>query len=323
MGYLAYLNRIFSAYVLKRNSQLTFWHEDPNINPMAFTGKLGQYYMLFGNKANYGGPFDKDGVPLLDYQGGIGKQYNPIAVAQYALGNYNCFKQQGENTYYEKFISNAEWLVNNLQFTRNKTYLWPHNFDFEYFKPLISPWFSGLAQGQGLSVLVRAFAETNENKFLTASRRVFESLSIEIKNGGVIHRDGDGYSWIEEYLVNPPTHILNGFIWALWGVYDYYLLSKEENAKKLFDDYLRTILHYLPKYDIGFWSLYELTPQKIKSIASHFYHRLHIVQLDIMHRLTGHAQFSEYKNKWEKYQRQIFPRGRAHIYKIWFKLVYY
>ena len=39
-----------------------------------------------------------------------------------------------------------------------------HHFDFEYRDTLKSPWYSGLAQGQGLSVLVRAYIETdNEN----------------------------------------------------------------------------------------------------------------------------------------------------------------
>ena len=77
------------------------------------------------------------------------------------------------------------------------------------------------------------------------------------------------------------------------------------------------------KYDLGFWSLYELTPQRIKSIASHFYHRLHIVQLNIMHRLTGYDVFAEYAEKWQKYLTKAVFRTAAKIYKIGFKLAYY
>ena len=33
----------------------------------------------------------KNGIPLLNYHGIIGKQYNPIAIAQYGLGNLNFY----------------------------------------------------------------------------------------------------------------------------------------------------------------------------------------------------------------------------------------
>lgn len=279
--------------------------------------------MAFEQKAFYPGPFDEEGIPLLDYHGKVGRQYNPIAVAQYALGNYNLAKQTKDKTYYDKFMSNADWLLDNLYLTDQGTYLWPHHFDFEYFRPLKAPWFSGLAQGQGLSVLVRAFVETGNLKYKNAAEQVWQSLCVSIQKGGVQYKDTDNYIWIEEYLIDPPTHILNGFIWALWGIYDYYLLTKNSDVKKIFDDYTGTILQYLPKYDVKFWSFYELTPQRIKSIASPFYHRLHIVQLTIMHRLTAEQQFADYAKKWKRYTENMFYRFAAVAYKSAFKLVYY
>lgn len=320
---LSYIRRIFSSYLFSSNSQLTFWHETPAVNDNAFTAELGQYYMTFDQKTHYPGPFDQNGIPLLNYHGKVGRQYNPIAIAQYALGNYNLAKQTGEKNYYDKFLLNADWLLSNLHTTERGTYLWPHHFDFEYFRPLIAPWFSGLAQGQGLSVLVRAFAETGDTKYKDASKEVMRSLSLPISEGGVQYKDENGYVWIEEYLVEPPTHIINGFIWALWGIYDYYLFTKSQEVGQLFDDYTATILHYLPEYDIKFWSLYELTPQRIKSIASPFYHSLHIVQLQIMYRLTGHEIFDEYSRKWTKYSKCACYRLIAFIYKSMFKLIYY
>ena len=58
---------------------------------------------------------------------------------------------------------------------------------------------------------------------------------------------------------NEPTHILNGFIWALWGIYDYWLLSSDKNIKILFDKYCDTLSNNIDRYDIGYWSLYELS----------------------------------------------------------------
>ena len=84
-----YYRRTFSAYLGPGSSQLTFWHEVPEINPHAQTGQLGPYYMQFREKADYAGHYDAAGIPMLDYRGAIGLQYNPIAIAQWGLANYN------------------------------------------------------------------------------------------------------------------------------------------------------------------------------------------------------------------------------------------
>ena len=55
---LRYYRRIFSAYVLGGKSHLTFWHETPAENPRASRTELGEYYMLFAEKADYRGTYD-------------------------------------------------------------------------------------------------------------------------------------------------------------------------------------------------------------------------------------------------------------------------
>jgi hypothetical protein len=318
-----YIQRVLSSYIFSKNSQLTFWHEVPAINQSSFTRELGQYYMTFAQKAAYPGPFDEQGIPLLDYHGKVGRQYNPIAIAQYALAHYNLAKANQDTGSLNKFGANAQWLLNNLDLTSQGTYLWPHHFDFEYFRPLKAPWYSGLAQGQGLSVLVRGWAETGEEKFRAAADRVFQSLSLPVQEGGVLYYFKQDQPIIEEYLVDPPTHILNGFIWALWGVYDYFLLTHSDEARALFEACTQTILAYLPAYDLRFWSLYELTPQRLQCIASPFYHHLHIIQLQIMFRLTGNPGFARYSQQWEGYTKNPLYKTLALMYKSIFKLVYY
>ena len=74
---------------------------------------------------------DKDGIPLLDYQGDIGVQYNPIAIAQWSLGNYNLWKEKLSSTY-QKFILGSEWLNDNLVPNKNKIHVWNHYFNWVY-----------------------------------------------------------------------------------------------------------------------------------------------------------------------------------------------
>jgi hypothetical protein len=40
---LRYYQRIIPAYVLGRQSQLTFWHDVPEVNEAAPTHRLGEY----------------------------------------------------------------------------------------------------------------------------------------------------------------------------------------------------------------------------------------------------------------------------------------
>ena len=318
-----YYRRLWGAYVLRRNSHLTFWHGTPQVNAEASVDRLGQYYMLFAEKADYPGPFDGSGIPLLDYHGRIGKQYNPIAIAQYGLGNYNLWKRDGSEERRSRFLRASDWLVEHLEPNPWGTPVWNHHFDWEYRDVLKSPWYSGLAQGQGLSVLTRAHKETGDDVYLDACRQAFLALESELDEGGVRYTDDEGNVWIEEVVVRPPTHILNGFLWAAWGVWDYWLHTKDSRAESLLGQISMTMKNKLATYDTGFWSLYEHSGTRMKMLASPFYHSLHILQLRVMHNMTGEQTFADYADRWSQYQRSWLKRKSAFIYKAVFKLLYY
>jgi len=324
---LSYYRRIFSAYLVGGKSHLTFWHETPAENPNATPGALGEYYMLFAEKADYHGFYDPSGVPQLDYHGKIGLQYNPIAVAQYGLGNYNLYRRSSDPERRRKFFIVADWLCSHLEKNPQGLAVWNHHFDWEYRDTLRAPWYSALAQSQGISVLVRAHKESHQEseaaRYLDAAQRALACFHVPMKDGGVAFTDESSDLWFEEYIVSPPTHILNGFIWASWGLHDYFLATKDASAQELFSRAVRTMLHNLDRYDLGFWSLYEQSGTRLPMVASPFYHQLHIVQLRIMHRLTGEGTFARVADRWEDYSRSRSKRIRALCYKSAFKLCYY
>jgi len=323
MGRVSYLRRIFTAYLTGRESHLTFWHEDPRVNENFVPGILGEYYMPFSAKADYQGQYDEERIPLLDYHGSVGTQYNPIAIAQYGLGNHNLYRRTGEESRRSRFMRAADWLAENLEETPYGTWVWNHHFDWEYRDKLIAPWYSALSQGQGISVLVRAHQDSGNEKYLSAAKKALDSFKKETETGGVTYRDGKGHTWFEEAIVDPPTHILNGFIWAVWGVYDYFLHTGDPVAHRLFQESVKTLCNQLPKFDTGFWSLYEQSGTRMKMVASPFYHSLHIVQLRVMHRLTQEGVFQDFADRWERYQKSSFKRSYALAYKAIFKLLYY
>jgi heparosan-N-sulfate-glucuronate 5-epimerase len=322
-----YYRRIFRAYLFSGlgsgRSQLTFWHETPEINPRTSASQLGEYYMLFREKANYVGQFDAAGIPMLDYHGTIGLQYNPIAIAQWGLANYNLYCQTGDDAPWQKTLKAADWLTTNLEQNSDGLWVWNHHFDWDYRDPLKAPWYSGLAQGQGISLLLRTQSRAGSEKYQRVVDQAFVALTRPIAEGGVLFEDEEKNLWIEEYLVNPPTHILNGFMWALWGVFDYWLASKDATAKQIFDRGVETLVHNLARFDTGYWSLYEQSGTRLKMLASPFYHQLHSVQLRVMSKLTGDARFAAVAERWEGYTHHRSNRTRALVEKSVFKLLRY
>ncbi len=320
---LNYYRRIFSAYLGNSKSQLTFWHETPELNADFLPGAMGAYYMTFAQKADYSGALDKTGIPLLDYRGVLGRQYNPIAIAQYGLGNYNLYLRTADPARRAKFLNVAQWLVCSMRKNQGGLWVWMHDFDWEYRETLRAPWYSGLAQGQGISLLLRAYEKTGESRYMESAQRAFESFKVPVRDGGVLCTDANGDRWFEEYIVSPETHILNGFMWASWGVYDYWLATRDESAGELFRAAVETLRRQLGSFDLGYWSRYEHSGTRLPMIASRFYHSLHIVQLRVMHKITGESFFAEFADRWEAYQRKRVNRMRAFAWKALFKLVHY
>ncbi len=323
LGRVRYLKRVSSAYLGSKPSQLTFWHELPEINSEAFGETCGQYYQRFFRKADYSAHCDDAGIPLLDYRGHVGLQYNPIAIAQWGLGNFNLYRRTGQTDRRARYLLAANWLVETLRPNEKGIPVWQHGFDWEYRDMLRAGWYSALAQGQGISLLCRAHRDTGRDIYLGAAQSAFRSLTLDVVEGGVRLPEGDDGAWLEETVVDPPTHILNGFLWAVWGVYDYARAFAEPEAYSLLAACRRTLARNIAAFDCGFWSLYEQSGTRLPMLASPFYHHLHISQLSITARLLEMPELDQWADRWSTYTRSTWCARRAFVQKALFKLLHY
>ena len=69
----------------------------------------------------------------------IGLQYNPIAIAQWGLGNYNIWCNDKSQINYLNFIKSADWLVKNLEENKYGFKGLDASFSTEYRDLLIAP----------------------------------------------------------------------------------------------------------------------------------------------------------------------------------------
>jgi hypothetical protein len=187
----------------------------------------------------------------------------------------------------------CQWLEHNQ--TEDGTWISPTQMKkFGLFKPFPS----AMVQGLAMSCLCRAYHLTGQNDLLDKAGNALDCFQVDVADGGVTTHHDD-YVFYEEYPSPRPHHVLNGFIYALWGLHDLARCGVQK-AQEFYNQGLRTLAAWLPKYDMGYWSLYHLS-DGLKNPATVHYHRLHIDQLDVIYQLSHEDIFLNYRDRWRGY----------------------
>lgn len=234
------------------------------------------------------------------------KVFFPVAIMQYGLGAYDLYLKTHEDIYKKKFMQCVEWVFDNQEETgawNNYFYIYPEN-----------P-YSAMCQGEGASLLLRAYLEKNDEKYKEAANRALSFMIKPIGNGGTAQYTDDGGILLLEY-----THfsaVLNGWVFALFGLYDYCLVEDDEALRRAFDLSLSTLIKNLSRYSCNYWSMYDLSGR----IASPFYHNLHIAQMHALSLISDDSTFEKYEIQFRKNQRSFFCRIRSFLVKAFQKIV--
>jgi heparosan-N-sulfate-glucuronate 5-epimerase len=194
-----------------------------------------------------------------------------------------------------------------------------HTFDFPHTFPVRAPWISSMAQGECASLLVRLYLETGEERYAEAARMALEPLSVRTSDGGAMELL-DGRPFPEEYPTEPPSFVLNGGIFSLWGLYDVGRGLGDGAAAAAFQEGLDTLAANLHRWDTGWWSLYDLYPHPQKNVASSAYHQLHIDQLRAMAMIAPREELLLTADRFESYGELRRNRVRAFVEKSVFRL---
>ena len=117
-------------------------------------------------------------------------------------------------------------------------------------------------------------------------------MRVESRVGGCMSPLG-GRPFPEEYPTQPPSFVLNGGIFALWGLRDVAVALGDEQAARDFAAGAETLAQNLDRWDTGRWSRYDLFPHPVANPASSFYHDLHVKQLRAMALLHPDVRFTD------------------------------
>ena len=271
------------------------------------------YYNDLTNKVSDRTILDKDGIPINTTITSI-KTYFPISIFQYGLGLYDLYLESHKETYKNNFLKIAEWAMKNI----SSNGMWDCMGKLNDSCHLTQ---SSMCQSEGVSVLLRAYIITNDNGYLKMSKKALDYMLKDVKDGGTSLYDGPNVIF-QEYVSKDNLSVLNGWIFSIFGLYDYTLISEEKKYKKVLSDTVDSLSRFLCKYDRKHWTNYDLKG----TIASPAYHDLHIMQLKVLYDLFDKSEFKYYSEKWKKYQKSkinIFLAVLIKLKQKLFKSKYY
>ena len=208
--------------------------------------------------ADYFEPFDEEGVPLRDLPGAIERQYLPSRIAAYALANWNRWAEKQSPVARTRFEASCGWFAAQ-----------PHGA-FRHDFPLAgmeAGWLSCIAQGEGVSVLVRGFALSGDERMANAARAAAGWLEKPVGDGGLLDHLPDGGPCLEEYPGTQYRHVLHGCLYAVVGLDDLVAagLDLSGSAARLRDEILAAIERNLASWEIGDWTTYDFRPPEARA----------------------------------------------------------
>jgi hypothetical protein len=239
-------------------------------------------------------PVDAQGVALWVYRGR--KVYHPLVIARYGVTLLQSYRITHNPAFLARAGVNANFLIRTAVL-RDRALYFPYRFTYALFGDrsdlMRAPWYSGMSQGEALTLFLRLYTATGDQRWLTAADSTFATFSQRRSTkrpwvAFVPRRYDRRYLWFEEYAKTPPTQPLNGHIYALFGVYEYALARGTAAAKNVFDGGVTTVRHQVHRFRVrGGVSYYSLR------VHAQYpsYHCIHVGMLKLLTRMTGDPWF--------------------------------
>ena len=242
-----------------------------------------------------------------------------VAVTQWALGSFEHYLHDGREAWLDAARQAAGYLLDRQTIGGRQDGGFVHDHPYPHTFRLAPGWLSGITQGQAASLFVRLHAETGDDRLAEAAVRALAPFDVPSREGGVQALLG-GRPLPEEYPTDPPSHVLNGGLFALFGSYDVAVGLARPESQRQFDELADTFAQNLGRWDTGYWSRYDLYPHRRMNVASSAYHHLHISQLSVLARLSPAPQFARFRDRFREDEGRASARWRAFAAKVGFRL---
>jgi len=285
----------------------SYYHQPQSLGKAFRPNELAGYFNDLSGKTQWIGSTDDEGVPVITLVDGR-KVCFATTVVQKALGHWDEWLLEGQDRDKKEFLKLTRWLLSK----QDEDGGWPV---WRELNLLLSSPYSAMTQGECISAFVRAWKITRDDAYARGARQALALMCTSVEEGGTAVYEGKKI-FLEEAPSNPRVSILNGWIFALFGLYDFWLAFGDKQTYRLFKQSLNTLLVHLGEYDAGYWSYYDVE----KRLASPFYHDLHIHQLEALAAVESDPTLTQVLGRWEAYEDSKLNRFRALTVKTLQKL---
>lgn len=276
----------------------SYYHQPQKVGKLFQAGEIAGYFNDLTAKTNWPGLTDENGIPVNLLADGS-YVYFVTTVVQKALGHWDKYLLTQNASDREMFLMICRWLLAQ----QDERGGWPVLAVLGQSRP--SQYFA-MTQGECISSFVRAWKLTGDRVFADGARKALNLLRTPLDEGGPAVFEGTNL-FLEEIPSVPRSSILNGWIFALFGLYDYSLAFGDGTAQNLLKLSLATLKKHLQEYDTGYWSRYD----RLGNLASPFYHDLHIHQLTALSMIDHDPIFDQFRAKFICYQQSLIKRSKA------------
>jgi len=222
---------------------------------------------------------------IFQYFPGQGLQFHPLA-------NWGRAEALINHGYYPNVRAFMKELI-PLAAKRGSSIAWEYYF---YFGGGAPPWTSGLSQGTALITLARAYRQFNSAHYLGVARRALSLYQLSPPTGVRVKTRRGAY--YVEYSFYRRYRVINGFIQALIGLYDFAQATNDPTARALFRAGDREARHELPSYDTGRWSRYDNT-----GVLSRL--NYHVLLRDFLRQICARTHTRIYCSKAARFTRDL------------------
>lgn len=161
-------------------------------------------------------------------------------------------------------------------------------------------WISAMTQGQALSLWVRIMELFDDfDDIQPIGPMLLNGMLKVVDDGGGLYIDPKTQEiWLEEYPSNPPSHVLNGYVFAFFGLLEVnrnsgFIGSERHQAVEA--HLQKTLFTNIYKYDQLGWSCYDLAKH---NFAPLLYHYIHIYTISYLSTMLKIERYKVIADRW-------------------------
>ena len=156
-----------------------------------------------------------------------------------------------------------------------------------------------MSQGFAISLLLRAhqiFGEIRFYELAIRARDFFKNEAVSVSQVNFV-RKLRHFLWFEEYPSNPPSRVLNGYLFAIISLNDSLTYLEDLVIAEIVNEAIQKLQFVIKYYDLGYWSKYDFYPGRIATLT---YHRVHLLQLQYFCEQFENHNLTPFLDRWSR-----------------------